>query len=422
MTIKESYEKLRGHGKPCPYMLFLFLCLSSCSVLDPLGILDGDENSNGSLVREIGGNPSAGSQTVYETADLGDLCLVSACAPDYGELPSDFVNTDNQENLSSAICDYDYDPNQISTFVLNRIDGSFNGLELLLSKEDLFFIAWVSVRQKINPYFLMGILSQESAGNCAAVSPYHGEGCFQITNTFGQGQLEDSYSTRTSSWTWSDRNDDYYPDNFFINPSSYFEETPSTDQFRITTDPTSGTIDGEEISSIVNFHFGAIGAGLYFKWQENLLYHHYEDLRTTSVNLFQSDNGKVKWQAAAYNGGAYGSANALADRASNFLEAMPSETQNYVPAVIDYCQAYQAGELTYSASYTEDDVEWIIDLLSYTYPNSYDINWASVKDQIHQIFFADGTKELTFVDDVKALVYVISTYDSVLAPEWPSLE
>lgn len=400
------------------FILFFFL-FSSCSVLDSLGIFADDGSGDGGVVREIGGDPSTGSKTIYSNADLGDLCLVGSCQPDYGELPSDFVNSDNQQSLSSSICDYDYDPNTISTFVLNRIHGSFNGLELLLSKEDLFFIAWVSMREKINPYFLLGILSQESAGNCAAVSPYHGEGCFQITNTFGQGQLGDSYADRISSWHWSDRNDDYYPDNFFINSSSYFEETPLTDQFRITTDPTAGKIDGTPVSSIVNFNFGAIGAALYFKWQENLLYHHYSDLRASAKNLFQKDNGKAAWQAAAYNGGAYGAANALADSGTSFLNDMTSETQDYVPAVLDYCQAYQSGLETYSASYTEDDIEWIIDLLSYTYPTSYGIDWDGLKNQIHQIFFADGTAKLTFVDDVKALIYVISTYDSVLAPEWP---
>ena len=98
---------------------------------------------------------------------------------------------------------------------------------------------------------------------------------------------------------------------------------------------------------------------------------------------------------------------------------MPDETRNYAPAVVDYCKEYQAGEFTYTVTYTEEDVEWLIDLLATTYPGDVGIDWDDVKDDVHQVFFEEETTELTFVDDIKAIVYVISTHVPELATEWP---
>lgn len=404
-----------------PALFFLFT--ASCA-FDPFGIFSGDDDDDDSdSVRDIGGNPSTGAQEIYETADLSNLCVdTEECVPSYDELPDDFVRTDGQEPLDDDDCNFDYDPNLISTFVLNRVDGSVNGLDLLLSPEDLFFVAWVSIRQKINPYFLLGVLSQESYGNCAAVSSAGGEGCFQITNYYGQAQLNESYPDRVNYWYWSDRTGSYYPDSMFVDAESYFGEAPATDQFRLTLDPTAGDINGEEVSSVVNFNFGSIASALYYRWQQYLLYYNYDELREASADLFQDDDGKALWQAAAYNGGAYGAANALAEGGDDFLDEMGDETLAYAPAVVDWCKEYQGGELTYNAEYTEDDIEWLIDLLSYTYPEDSGIDWSAVKDDVHQVFFADGTTEITFVDDIKAVVYVISTHAPELAPEWPEEE
>lgn len=397
--------------------------LTSCDFVPfPYNLLtDGD--SNDSSVRDVGGSPSAGARDIYNSSDLTDLCVDhDICEPSYDELPDDFIQTDNQETLDATICNFDYDPNLISTFVLNQVDGSVNGLTLLLSKEDLFFLAWVSVRMQINPYFLMGVMSQESSGNCAAVSSSNGEGCFQITNTFGQAQLDDSYPDRVSSWFWSSRSGDYYDDSFFEDPTSYFGVTPDSDQFRLTIDPTSQTIDGSDVSSIVNFHFGIIASAFYYRWQEYLLYTSYESIRSTASDIFQSNDGKATWQAAAYNGGAYGAAQAIESNGADFLSAMSSETQTYAPRVVDYCHEYEAGALTYSATYTQDDIDSLIDFLAQTYsnsPSSLDIDWTAVKDDVHQTFFSDGTTQLTLVDDIKAVIYVISTNVPELAPEWP---
>lgn len=399
-------------------LTFSYACQSTPYPVD----VNDPEDNDANQVADVGGNPSSGSQDIYSTADLSNLCVdEDLCAPPYDELPSWMIHTDGQEPLDDEVCNFDYDPNLVSTFILNRPRGDINGLKLLLSKEDLFFIAWVSMRYKINPYFLMGVISQESAGNCSAVSGSSAEGCFQITNTFGQAQLDESYRDRVSEWFWSDRTDFYYPNDLFVDGATYFGEAPESEQFRVTIDPFAHIIEGLEVSSVVNFHFGAIASAFYYHWQQYLLFYNFDDLRDAASDIFESPNGKALWQSAAYNGGAYGAANALEEAGADFLDEMGDETQDYAPAVVDYCTSYQAGTLTYSAAYTEDDLKWIMDLLASTYPSSRSINWDEVKDDVHQLFFAAGATELSFVDDIKAIVYVISTHAPELAPEWPEL-
>src|SRR3989338_3547151 len=81
------------------------------------------------------------------------LCLDDACEAPYEELPDDWFVTDGQEPLDSSQCNYDYNPNLLSTFIMGKPGEGVNGLNLLFSKEDLFFLAWISIREKINPYF-----------------------------------------------------------------------------------------------------------------------------------------------------------------------------------------------------------------------------------------------------------------------------
>ncbi len=405
------------------FLLYFFLSLApliSCN-LKLAGDLPENSDDDSDSIGQITGTPSPGSEDIYSVANLNDLCVdEDECGAPYNTLPSGFFNRGNQNLSDENVCDFDYDPNDESSFVLNQVNGSVNGLRLLFSKEDLFFLAWSSVRYKINPYFLMGILSQESAGNCAAVSSSHGEGCFQITNTFGQGQLDDSYPDRVTNWNWSNRSGAYYPDDIFEDELTWFGQQPSTDQFRITIDPDAAEINDEEISSVVNFHFGVIASSLYFHWQPYLLYYQYDELRPAAEDLFENDNGKSLWQAAAYNGGAYGASNALADAGDDFLDEMSGQTQDYAPPVVDYCTEYQQGSLAYEAIYTMDDLRFIIDLLAQTYPDDVDVNWEAVKDDVEQVFFSDeDITTLTFVDDIKAIIYVISTHTSTLGPEWP---
>lgn len=400
-----------------PLLVFAFLSVTfiACQFTPYPQDVYNQSNSN-----ETGESPSDGSADIYSASDLTDLCVDhEICGPPYGEIPSPFVKTSGQEPLDSDNCNYDYNPALNSTFVVRRVDGPVNGLRLLFSGEDLFFLAWVSIRYKINPYFLMGVLSQESRGNCSAVSASHAEGCFQVTNTFGQAQLNESYPLRTSSWFWTDRSGSYYPDNLFVDEELYFGEAPPSEQFRITKDPFSNVIDGTDISSVVNFHFGIIASALYFHWQQYLLYYHFDELRDVASALFQDIDGKALWQAAAYNGGAFGASWALGSAGENFLDEMAGETAEYAPLVVDYCKGYESGELAYEARYTENDLLWIIDLLASTYPAGSGINWGNVKDDVHQVFFAEEGTELEFVDDIKAVVYVISTHVTELAPEWP---
>lgn len=403
----------------CHLLIILSIGLAGCSVFDPFSLF-GNDNDDDDEVQNISGEPSAGSQEIYESSDLTDLCVDNdLCKPPYDKLPGDYLRTVGQEPLVAGSCNFDYNPNLSSRFVLNRIDGTVNGLDLLLSKEDLFFIAWVSIRHQINPYFLLGVMVAESTGDCAAVSGSNAEGCFQITNTFGQAQLDQSYPDRVASWFWTDRSGDYYPDEIFVEPSSYFGEIPSSDQFRLTLDPMAEAIDGVEISSVVNFPFGVIASGLYYRWQHYLLYYNFDDLRGMTKELFQEENGKALWQAAAYNGGAWGAANALESAGNDFLSVMTEETEDYAGRVIDYCTEFQAGTLTYTTTYTIDDLDWIIVLLSFTYPSGLGVDWSGVREEISQVFFAEEVTELNFIDDIKAIVYVLSTHLPELAPEWP---
>lgn len=402
-------------------MVFVFTFFSACQFTPYANdVFNGNTDSQHNPVSDVGGNPSPGSQDIYSTADLSNLCVdESLCAPPYDRLPSWMVQADGQEPLDSTICNFDYDPNLVSTFILRRA-SSVNGLKLLLSKEDLFFMAWDSIRYQINPYFLLGVMSQESAGNCSAVSSAGGEGCFQITNTFGKSQLDDSYPDRVSSWFWSDRIDFYYPNDLFVDGLTYFGEEPASEQFRLTVDPFVATIESIDVSSVVNFNFGAIASALYFNWQQYLLYYGFPELRDAGSTVFESPDGKALWQAAAYNGGAYGAASALREKGDHFLDAMRNETQDYAAAVLDYCKGYEEGNSTFDATYSQDDLDWIVDLLAGTYPTGTGVDWNEVKSDVHQVFFSEQTTQLTFVDDIKAVVYVISTHLPALAPEWPT--
>ena len=397
-------------------LFFLFLFQTACQ-LSVLDLFNGGDDSDDPQVESIGGNPSAGSRTIYENVNLNDLCLDDACEAPYEELPDDWFVTDGQEPLDSSQCNYDYNPNLLSTFIMGKPGEGVNGLNLLFSKEDLFFLAWISIREKINPYFLMGVISQESAGNCSLVSSSGGEGCFQITNTFGQGQLLDSYPDRTEDWHWSTRTEDY-PESIFLDLQDDFGEIPDSDQYRLTLDAQASEIDGVDVSSVVNFPFGSIGSGLYFFWQPYLLFFSYSSAENNAQNLFETANGKAAWQAAAYNGGAYGAAEALRDFGENFLADMAEETEDYAGRVVDYCKEYEAGSEIFEESFDFDDIVLFIDLLSYTYPDDW-VDWNALKSEVYQNFFSDGTTTLSFVDDIKAVVYVISTYEEALAPEWP---
>lgn len=389
------------------YILILsVLFLNACQL-----VVGQDEDL--STVETIEGSPSSGSLDIYASSNLEHLCLQTTCLPSYPELPDVWMDQSNGEN-----CFFNSFPNEDSTFIVKQ-PSRVNGLQLKLSKEDLFFIAWTSMRYRINPHFILATMVMESAGNCAAVSGSAAEGCFQITNTFGQGQLNDSYPNRVADWHWSSRSGVYYPASVFVDEISYFGELPLSDQYRITLDPLSPRINGEDISSIVNFHFGVIAMGLYHYWQQYLLYYYYDDVQTPSESIIALPSEKARWQAAAYHGGAFGAGRAIRIGGVDFLDEMNTDTQFYADAVVDACDQFEQATSVYEAQYSQDDVEYIIDLLHQTYPADANIDWDAVKDDVEQVFFSEENTTLSFVDDVKALIYVISTFSAQLAPQWP---
>jgi len=395
------------------FALIMFLVFSSC---DTYFVATQNPSSQGATP-DITGTPSSFSQGIYETSDLGELCFQADCQPDYDELSAEFREDYAPEMAGN--CSFDDDPNRTSQFLLHHQAQGINGLDLLLSKEDLFFMAWVSLRYQINPHFLLGVISQESYGDCAAVSYAGAEGCFQITNDYGRAQLEDSYPDRVESWYWNEGATDYYPDNIFINPIIWFGAEPQTDQYRMTLDPASSTVLGMSVSSVVNFNFGAIASALYYRWEDYFLYYHYESLQDTVENLIETTaEGKASLMASIYNGGIGRFTSALKAHGANYLKGMSVQTQDYVERVTDYCRAYQQGDQLYTTTYAIEEVEYLVDLLAMTYSDAGDVDWDGLKQDIRTNFFS-SQEEITLVDDVKALIYYISTYDTSLAPEWP---
>ena len=135
------------------------LSLISCALDFSTTSDDSDTNSNNesTTTEEVSGEPTEASESVYDNQNISELCLEDICEPDYDELPDEFLQlyAEDAEN-----CGLDYDANESSRFGLNKADD----LGLLLSKEDLFFTAWASVRYGINPHFLMAVMMAESYG------------------------------------------------------------------------------------------------------------------------------------------------------------------------------------------------------------------------------------------------------------------
>ena len=124
--------------KKC-FVILLSFFLAGCD-FQMAGTTEGSsQNTTDDEIQDIGGNPSTGSQDIYASANLNNLCIDEfECGAPYDVLPDEFYNTGNAQLTDSDICDFDYNPNITSTFVLNRVSGSVNGLDLLFSKEDLF--------------------------------------------------------------------------------------------------------------------------------------------------------------------------------------------------------------------------------------------------------------------------------------------
>ena len=263
-------------------MAIAILLVSGCD----LSLPNGAGSSGDTVAPSVDGFPVSGSEGIYQNSNLNELCLQDDCDPDYASYPdSERVF---EHLFDNSICALDYDPNQSSQMLIN---DSFNQslVRVHYSKEDLFFIAWVAMRLQINPHFLLGLVRQESLGNCAAVSFAGGEGCFQITNGFGRLQLQQSYETRVIGWHWNVGNTSSYNGSLFINPTTWFGTRPLTDQYRVTVDPQSESVLGQKVSSVVNFPFGAIASALYVHWQTLFLYHNYDDTAPLVASLIDGD-------------------------------------------------------------------------------------------------------------------------------------
>lgn len=400
--------------------LFLYICLSfltHCGELFPVPLDPTDEEPTPSgPTTSIGGQPSSHSLSIYQTSNLGELCVFSDCQTDIQPLPASHktIYQDRQKT-----CAFDYDPNQSSQLLIRQRITATSGLKLHFSKEDLFFLAWASMRYQINPHFLMAIMAQESAGNCAAVSYADAEGCFQITNYYGRLQLQQSFANRVLNWHWNENPDGYYDSNLFINQTTWFGEVPVSEQNRMTLDPASAQVLGTSVSSVVNFHYGVIASALYFHWEQYFLHHNYSSTQDLVGSLIHDDeNQKAGLMAAAYNGGISALAQSLKSKGENYLQDMSFETEDYFERVLNYCVDFQDGSNLQQATYHWDEVEYLLDLLAMTYDPELEIDWDQLKDHLKDDFFSD-TKQLNFIDDGKALIYYISTFDPALAPVWP---
>jgi hypothetical protein len=369
-------------------------------------------------VQDINTEATLTSQEIYASGDLNQLCIDDEeCSPDYDLLPDTFRNLSNQDPLDKDQCNYDYDYNITSDFNINQADEGIKGVDLQLSKQDLFFLGWASMRYKINPHFLLSIMIQESSGNCRLVSSATGQGCFQITYRYGRLQLEDSYNNRVDHWNWANRNRNF-PRDMFLDEEDHFGDMPETEQYREFLDPNAAQIGGVETSSVVNFHYGVIASSLYFHWQQYKLYYAYDQYEDEAIDVFTQISGKAKWQAAAYNGGISLVSNSLRF-GENYTNNLREETQNYSPKVEEFCQDFQNGSEVFEYNYTVEDVKDLVNLIADTYPEDLDVDWEQLKLDIEAVFFVDQPS-ISFVKDMKALIYYISTYSSLLAPEWPS--
>jgi hypothetical protein len=390
------------------YFIILLVLFTSCEFsFDP----QTTSNQTSTTTEDISGTPTESSEEIYEESSLSELCLEDSCESEYDTVPDSYKNlyTDDVE-----ACAFNEDPNRSSQFLL----GNAEELGILMSKEDLFFMAWVNMRYGINPHFLMAVMVAESYGNCAAVSYAGAEGCFQITNYYGRLQLQQSYSERVSTWHWNEEASAYYADSIFLDSLTWFGEEPSHDQWRLTLDPTSDSVLGTSVSSVVNYPFGVIASGLYYHWQQHFLYYNYSSTRDVVEGLVQTYDDEMAYlMAGAYNAGIGALSNSLKNSGESYLNDLPDETQQYVERVTDYCEQYQEGAGYFSATYNEDEIDYIIDLISHTYDEGLDIEWNDIKTEVKSLFFNEQD-ELTLIDDVKALIYFISTYDPALAPAW----
>lgn len=320
-----------------------------------------------------------------------------------------------------------------------------NGMDLLLSTQDLAFLAWTSFQYDINPHFLLGVMMAESGGDCSAVSSSGAQGCFQITYRQGAGQLRNSFKERVADWYWAKRSNGdeihrkpgevlgYWPADLYVAPDQYFKDIllgqklkRGTRQLRMTVDPvatlqTSRRAGDTEVSSVANFSFGVIGSGLYYHFLNYYLYSHETQLKGDVRELTSKPRRKVMWMAASYNQGAPRTMRMLGSYGPEQLfSRLSPDVASYADTVADYCEQLQLGERTYGGVMTFGQFSDWLQQLRWTY-SAVAIDWERLQAEVKQRHFAHNEPidvELGLLDVFRTMVAL----EPKLAPEKPRLD
>lgn len=344
--------------------------------------------------------------------------------------------------LDKAYCSFEYDPS---------LDGKLeiynqrlkNGMNLLMSKQDIIFLAWTSYLYRINPHFLMGVMYAESGGDCSAVSSAGAQGCFQITYRQGAGQLKNSYPKRIESWYWAPRSNissnnsgryyagealGFWPSDLYIPPEVYFNQklSPRTRQLRMTRDSVATLLDSDkngetEISSVANFSFGVIGAGLYFHYLNHYLYFHELQLKGDVRELVSIPRQKLFWMAASYNQGAPRTMRMLGVYGpKNIWGYLNHDVYQYASLISNICEQLQQSPKYYKAFLTWGEFSNFLQELRWTY-SEIDIDWDNLRIFLEKKFFTKG-KTITIENDLLTIFDAMQEFDSDFKAEIPILD
>lgn len=283
-----------------------------------------------------------------------------------------------------------------------------NGMDLLLSTQDVAFLAWTAFMYDLNPHFLLGVMMAESGGDCSAVSSAGAQGCFQITYRQGAGQLRNSFKDRVADWYWAKRSNGpeiqrkpgealgYWPADLYLAPEQYFgmKLKRGTRQLRMTVDPvatlqTSRRAGDTEVSSVANFSFGVIGAGLYYHFLNYYLYSHETQLKGDVQDLTSRPRRKVMWMAASYNQGAPRTMRQLGNYgAEGLFGHLTPDVLNYADTVADYCEQLQLGDKTYGGTMTFGQFSDWLQQLRWTY-SAIPIDWEKLQAEVKLRHFTE---------------------------------
>ena len=355
------------------------------------------------------------------------------------QFPTPFDDWFLDEEIRPDFCAFDRVFSQGGSLDIRRGRLS-SGLEILLSPLDLAFLGWTATSYHLNPHFLLGVMAAESAGDCSAVSFAGAQGCFQITYTQGAGQLLNSYPERLADWYWAPRaaakkaprargqSMGYWPADLYIPPEEYFGRTGprGSRQLRMTRDPVATLLGSRrygdtQVSSVANFSFGVIGAGLYFHYLNHYLFHHVPRIGDDIRALVRIPTYKSRWMAAAYNQGSPRTIRQLDARGPvAFFDALPPDVRDYATRVVDYCGELQSAADRYDAPMTWGAFSEFLQQLRWTYSN-IPIDWEGLRSTIRREFFSSG-RSVRLDQDGIALFERMREVEPLLAPETPILD